>query len=329
MRTSTYPQHPDTNDNNDTTSNDTATRTVSGSNVSRSARHFVRAAIAAGALGAAAMLGTATAAPASAATGIAGWTEVGHYLEGSLGAGQGLATVNPPGGSSYTLYRGDASIPLGVYMEGWQHVGDPGSSRGYIFDAYQSGLSSPTSKMFRVTTPSGSSYEYTHQLVSGEEYNNSFDAISPDSQWLVAGEWDTMSHLQIYPTPILNGQTPATGGSLSISGYIQLDHQINDIQGCDFVNATKLLCASDDSSQSLFPDQKPLIEVDLAHALDGNDVAGHVTDLGPIPQANSICSGTFEAEGVDYDPATGIFRVEVVQPSICIVATTVYEYKAN
>ena len=266
---------------------------------------------------------------AHAATGIAGWTQVTHYLENSLTAGQGVATVDPPGAASYQLYRGDASIPLGVRIEGWNHVGDPGSSAGYVFDAYQSGSSSPTSKMFRVTTPSGSAYEYTHTLLPGEEYNNSFVAVSPDTQWMIAGEWDTMSHLQIYPTPILNPQTAPNGGSLALSGYIQLDHQVADVQGCDFVTATRLICASDDSSQSLFPDPKPLLEVDLAQALTGGDVTGHVIDLGPIPQTNSICSGSFEAEGLDYDPATGILRVEIVQPGICVVATTVYEYKAS
>ena len=266
---------------------------------------------------------------AHAATGIAGWTQVTHYLESSLSADEGVATVNPPGGSAYELYRGVASVPLGVLAEGWNHVGDPDSANGYIFDAFQSGASSPTSKMFRVTTPSGSIYEYTHDLVSGEQYNNSFDAVSPDAQWMVAGEWGTMSHLQIYPTPILNPQTPATGGSLALSGYIQLDHQVNDVQGCDFVSATKLICASDDSSQSLFPDAKPLLEVDLPNALGGGDVTGHVTDLGPIPQTNSICSGSFESEGVDYDPASGILRVEIIQPGVCAVATTVYEYKAS
>jgi hypothetical protein len=183
--------------------------------------------------------------------------------------------------------------------------------------------------MFRVTTPSGATYEYTHTLVSGEEYNNSFDAVSPDTQWMIAGEWDTMTHFQVYPTPILNAATSATGGTLNLSGYIQLDHAVADIQSCDFVTATKLICASDDNSGALFADQKPLLEVDLAHAPTGGDVAGHVIDLGPIPQANSICSGGFEAEGVDYDQSTGVLRVEIIQPGICEVATTVYEYKQN
>ncbi|HXR71443.1 hypothetical protein [Actinocrinis sp.] len=287
------------------------------------------AASAAGLLGAVLPASAAHAATRPTVAAVSGWTQVTHYLESSLSADEGVATVNPPGGSAYQLFRGVASVPISVLMEGYNHVGDPDSVNGYIFDAFQSGASAPSSKMFRVTTPSGSTYEYTHSLVSGEQYNNSFDAVSPDTQWMVAGEWGTMSHLQVYPTPILNPQTPATGGSLALSGYIQLDHPVNDIQGCDFVTATKLICASDDGSQSLFPDQKPLLEVDLSHALSSGDVAGHVTDLGPIPQTNSICSGSFESEGVDYDPASAILRVEIIQPSVCAAATTVYEYKAS
>jgi hypothetical protein len=145
---------------------------------------------------------------------------------------------------------------------------------------------------------------------------------------MVSGEWGTMSHLQVYPTPLLNPATSATGGSLELSGYIQLDHQVNDIQGCDFVTSTKLICASDDSSESLFPNAKPLLEVDLSAALSDGSVSGHVVDLGSIPQS-SICSGTFEAEGVDYDPSTGILRVEIIQPSVCEVATSVIEFKQS
>jgi hypothetical protein len=59
--------------------------------------------------------------------------------------------------------------------------------------------------------------------------------------------------------------------------------------------------------------------------LDGASVPGHVIDLGSIPQ-ESTCSGTFEAEGVDYAVATGTLRVEIIQPGSCILHTTVYEY---
>ena len=143
---------------------------------------------------------------------------------------------------------------------------------------------------------------------------------------MVSGEWGNGSHLQIYPTPLLNSSPPATGGALDLAGYLQLDHQVNDIQSCDFLTATALICASDDSSQTLFSNAKPLLEITLPGPLTGQTVTGHVIDLGSIPQS-SICSGSFEAEGVDYDTATGILRVEIIQPSVCEVATTVYEYK--
>jgi hypothetical protein len=263
-----------------------------------------------------------------ASTGISGWTETDASLEGTLGAGEGVATVDPLGGSPYILYRGISSIPVGLAAAGWTHVGDPDSADGYIIDAYQNTNASSNEKMFLVTTPSGTTYQYVHTLVSGELYNNSFDAISPDTQWMVSGEWGTMSHLQIYPTPLLNPTTSQVGGTLDLAGYIQLDHQVNDVQGCDFVTATKLLCASDDSTETLFSNDKPLLEVDLTAPLNGTTVTGHVVDLGSIPE-ESICSGTFEDEGVDYDPSTGILRLEMIQPSVCEVVTTVYEYKQS
>jgi hypothetical protein len=257
-------------------------------------------------------------------SGIAHWRKIGSYDENSLNAGEGVATVARQGHGSYLLYRGLTSIPKSLAVEGWGHIGDPDSADGYIVDAYQ-GPGSGHSKMFLVTKPSGQTVQYVHTLVAGELYNNSFDAISPGAQWMVAGEWGTMSHLQIYPTPLLNHRTSPRGGALRLAGYIKLDHNVNDIQGCDFTTRTTLICASDDDSRQLFVNEKPLLEIDLTHALRGTTVAGHVVDLGSIPQ-QSTCSGTFEAEGVDYDVASGILRVEIIQPGSCVLHTTVYEY---
>jgi hypothetical protein len=259
------------------------------------------------------------------ARGIAGWRLAGSYDESSLTAGEGVATVTRPGGHGrYELYRGIVTIPKNLAAEGWTHIGDPDSMNGDIIDAYQ-GPSSGHSKMFLVTEPSGRTVQYVHTLVKGEIYNNSFDAISPGAQWLVAGEWNTMSHLQIYPAPLLNRRTSPSGGALHLVGYIKLDHKINDIQGCDFTTRTTLICVSDDDSRTLFANEKPLLEIELAHALNGDSVKGHVVDLGPIPQ-RSTCTGTFEAEGVDFDVATGILRVEVVAPGKCVLTTKIYEY---
>jgi hypothetical protein len=261
------------------------------------------------------------------ATGIAHWRKLGSYTENTLYAGEGVATVTRADHRSSELYRGLLSVPKSLAAEGWTHIGDPDSVDGDIIDAYQ-WSSSDHAKMFLVTTPSGATYQYVHPLVAGELYNNSFDAISPGAQWMVAGEWGTMSHLQVYPTPLLNHATPARGGPLHLAGYIRLDHRVNDIQGCDFIDRTTLICASDDDSRTLFANEKPLLEVELPRPLRGGNVKGHVVDLGSIPQ-HSTCAGTFEAEGVDYDVTTGILRVEIIQPGSCILKTTVYRYAAT
>jgi hypothetical protein len=202
-----------------------------------------------------------------------------------------------------------------------------------VIDAYQ-GSSSGTKKMYLVTTPSGATRQYAHTLVAGELYNNSFDAISPDTQWMVSGEWGALSHLQVYPAPYLNTATSPNGGALSLSGSISLSTPVDNVQGCDFVTATTLVCASDDASKSIFANAFPLLKISLAAplaggtALAGGSVAGTVTDLGSIP-TSSLCSGTFEPEGVDYDTAAGLLRVEITQPGVCEAATTVYEFRRS
>ena len=146
-------------------------------------------------------------AQASAGTHIAaalnGWTQVSDTTEFTPTNNEGVATVNPPGGNPYQYYVGTLSVPADLAAESWTHIGDPDSSQGYIFNDFQYGGSNPTSKLFRVTTPSGAHYDYTHTLVSGEEMNNSWVAVSPDSQWMVNGEWDTMNRFLVFPTPIL------------------------------------------------------------------------------------------------------------------------------
>ncbi|WP_212911821.1 hypothetical protein [Streptomyces sp. TS71-3] len=258
---------------------------------------------------------------AAASADTQGWVQTGSSSVDSLSGGEGLATRD----DGSLLYRGLGTIPLDLRVQGWNHVGDPDISRGYVFDAYQ-GPDDATSKMFAVTTPAGTRYTYVHPLDTGEKLNNSFATVSADSQWMVSGEWGDQDSLQLFPAPLLNPATPATGGTLPQAGRITLDHPVRDIQGCDFVTDTQLICSSDDAGTDLWPDQRPLLQVDLPHAPDGTPVTAHVTDLGPLPQ-KSACTGTFETEGVDYDTRSGTLRAQVVPPSVCKVATTVYEYR--
>ncbi|MET9493836.1 hypothetical protein [Streptomyces sp. NPDC006552] len=249
---------------------------------------------------------SATAAPA--------WTETGTTTVNSLTGGQGLASRAD--GSLVT--RGLASVPLALRIAGWSHVGDPDVAGGYTFDAYQGG-DDAKKKMFAATGPDGKRTTYEHALDQDELLNNSFASVSPDGQWLVSGEWGAMNRLQVFPTPVLNPAAPAPGANLPQAGQITLDRGVENIQGCDFTDATHLLCSSDDAA-------KEVLEVALDRPLDGNPVAGHVTTAFAIPQ-RSVCSGSFEAEGIDYDAARGTLRVAVVPPSPCLVTTALVAYK--
>lgn len=63
---------------------------------------------------------------------------------------------------------------------------------------------------------------------------------------------------------------------------------------------------------------KPLLQIDLSAEPGSADVTGHVTALRQLPLRSS-CSGTFEAEGIDYDRRTGTLRVIVVSPGFCVL----------
>jgi hypothetical protein len=243
-----------------------------------------------------------------------GWVANGSTSVPSLTGGEGVATRS----DGTVLTRGLGSIPITERFEGWNHVGDPDIHDGYVFDAYQGG-DDATSKMYAVTTPGGRQYEYVHPLDPGELLNNSFAAVSPDGQWVVSGEWGEMNRLQVFPTPLLNPSTPAAGGALAQAGQISLNQTVDNIQGCDFVTGTRLLCSSDDAN-------KDVIQVDLPHPLDGTPVTGRVTTLFQLPR-ESTCSGTFETEGIDYDARARILRVEIVAPGACDATTTIYSYR--
>ncbi|MEW2133843.1 hypothetical protein [Streptomyces sp. NPDC005435] len=251
--------------------------------------------------------------PASAAD---TWTETGSDRADPLTESQGLASVEIPANSP-NRYTGIGTIPLGLSTRGWNHVGDPDASyNGYYIEPYQ--RDSGNSKMYRVQAPGGAWSEYVHTLAPGEAINNSWDAISPDGQWMLSGEWGTMNRLLVFPTPGINAST-SPSADLPLASTVQLDHAVRDVQGCDFSGPTTLLCSSDDPEGSLFGITKPLLQIDLSAQPNGSgNVSGHVTALRQLPLRSS-CSGNFEAEGIDYDRRTGILRVIVVSPGFCVL----------
>ncbi|WP_406369255.1 hypothetical protein OG788_04950 [Streptomyces sp. NBC_00647] len=260
----------------------------------------------------AAVLSVATGTPASAAD---TWNEVGTDRADPLTESQGLTSVEVPAGSP-NHYTGIGTIPTGVSSRGWNHIGDPDASyNGYYIEPYQS--DSGGSKMFRVQAPGGAWSEYVHALSAGEALNNSFVTITPNGSWMVSGEYGTMNRLLVFPTP---GVNPATSPAANLpqASTVNLDHAVRDVQGCDFVTATRLLCSSDDPAGTLFGMTKPLLQIDLSGEPNSSDVSGHVTALRQLPLRSS-CSGTFEAEGIDYDRRTGTLRVIVVSPGFCVL----------
>lgn len=241
------------------------------------------------------------------------WRTIGSDVARPLDESQGLAVVERPSGT-VVKYTGIGTIPSSVSSRGWNHVGDPGAGRGYYVEPYQ--RDDRGAKLFRVQAPDGTWAEYQHALESWEANNNSFAAVSPDGRWMVAGEWGTMSRLLVHPMPGIAHTNPAA--NLPYASAIRLDRPVRDVQGCDFVTATRLLCSSDDPAGALFGVTKPLLQVDLAAPVGSSDVVGTVTALGQLP-LQSGCSGTFEVEGIDYDERDGTLRVVVLSPSICLL----------
>lgn len=251
--------------------------------------------------------------PASAAD---TWTEAGSDRADALTESQGLTSVEVPAGAA-NRYTGIGTIPVGVSGRGWNHIGDPDASYdGHYIEPYQ--RDDGTTKMFRVQAPGGTWSEYVHTLGPGEARNNSWVAVTPGGQWMLAGEYGTMSRLLVFPTPGVNPGTSPSANLPQVS-TVRLDHAVRDVQGCDFVTGTRLLCSSDDPAGTLFGITKPLLQVDLSAEPNGTaDVTGHVTALRQLPLRSS-CSGTFETEGIDYDRRTGTLRVIVLSPGFCVL----------
>ncbi|MEU4144283.1 hypothetical protein [Streptomyces parvulus] len=261
-------------------------------------------------------LSAGLAGPAAAAPAAETWNEVGSDRADPLTESQGLASVEVPAGSP-NRYTGIGTIPLSLSTRGWNHVGDPDASYdGHYVEPYQ--RDDGNTKMYRVQAPDGKWAEYVHTLGPGEALNNSWSAVSPDGNWMLSGEWGTMNRLLVFPTP---GVNPSTSPSVNLPqvSTVRLDRPVRDVQGCDFLDATTLLCSSDDPEGTLFGMTKPLLRIDLSAAPSGAaDVTGRVTALRQLP-LRSACSGGFETEGIDYDRRTGTLRVIVVSPGFCVL----------
>jgi hypothetical protein len=233
---------------------------------------------------------------------------------------QGVATVtNASGNSSHLLFRGDQSVAPDLRAKGWDHVGDPDSWGGAVFDVYQRSGASITAKLFRVTTSDNKILDFEHPLVTTSIHelpNNSFAAVSPDGQWLVSGEWFDMERFLVFPTPTINPGSPPPGQDLQLHGTINFDRPVRNVQGAVFLDETTLLCSTDDGDQRgahpLWAGVlRPLLEVKLAAPLPDTSRPATVRCLGAIPSPVPGI-GPPEIEGIDFDAQTGDLRIVVV-----------------
>lgn len=241
------------------------------------------------------------------------WHSVSWKEVPAAAANQGVATVTSNSGLSHLVTRGSGSVSPALSAAGWSHIGDPGSRRGYVLDAYQA-HPGKRSKLFVLTTPTGHQSRWVHRDVRGEMINNSFAAITPSGQWFIGGEWGKVRRLLVYPMPQLNSAARTSRHNLPLSGVIALSKPVRNVQGCSFSSPTVLFCATNDPRTDLFPMPRQLLQITLAHKLDGHRTPGVARVLGSLPQ-HSPCPGTSEVEGIDVSGR----RLTVItnQPNVC------------
>jgi hypothetical protein len=233
---------------------------------------------------------------------------------------QGLATVRSPGeGAPRLVFRGDDSVAPELRAKGWDHIGDPDSWGGIIFDAYQWADDTAKSKLFRVTNPDTTTLDFEHALVRDgsieETYNNSFVAVSRDGQWLISGEWSEIDHFLVFPTPTINPAGPMSGEDLKLAGLLFLARPVRNVQGAVFLDETTLLCSTNDVNvvgrPPLWPVVRQLLRVTLTDPLPDMSRPATVECVGSLPYWR-LGIGDPEVEGIDFDPVTGDLRVVVV-----------------
>jgi hypothetical protein len=237
--------------------------------------------------------------------------------------------VTTPGGGSSLRYRGGSSVPGDLRAAGWDHIGDPGSSAGYIFDCFQG---HPDAKLYTVTDPSGRRSDFLHKLDAAidpsELPNNSFVAVAPSGQWMISGEWLTMRRFLVFPAPVLN-QTIAAGAELPLAAVVKLDQCVRNVQGAVFIDDRTIVCSTDDllPAQCGWPVPQQILQIELDAQLDGSDREGHVTCLVQVP-GGPPGVGESEVEGCDYDRQTGDLRVVLVpKPPLGQIFVVVYRYR--
>ena len=244
------------------------------------------------------------------------WTEIGSDRADPLTESQGLASVEVPAGSA-NRYTGIGTIPLSVSVRGWNHVGDPDATYGgYYVEPYQSdskGLEDVPGAGARRrlvgVRPCARPGRGPEQLLGRDHAGQPVDALGRvghhDPVPRLPDPGREREHLALRRSPPGVDRPPRPRRARRPGLRL---HRPDD--------PAVLL---DDPAGTLFGITKPLLQIDLSAQPNGaSDVTGHVTALRQLPLRSS-CSGSFEAEGVDYDRRSGTLRVIVVSPGFCVL----------
>jgi len=264
--------------------------------------------------GLAGAVAAAVVAPAVSSTGPAAsatpseWTLTSTSDNSTLAYNQGLAT-----GGGLLHGRGYLTIRPELAAEGWTHIGDQDIYRSETYDAYEN--LDAGRKLYAVTGRDGAVRRYYHRLAPGELANNSFVTVDPSGKYLVSGEWKVQKRLLVFANP----RAQRSGSQVPLVGQINLDQPLENVQSCDFVDATRLVCAVDKPRQAVY-------SVWLSRPLtSGTTVTGRVTHDFDVPK-HSACKGGYEVEGIDYDARRKLLSVGIIDPSPCLLNTKVFRY---
>ncbi len=227
----------------------------------------------------------------------------------------------------------EGSLPPDVVAElKVSHTGDLDVNDGTLVVPWENlelGPSNPPAKAWGVYDASTLQLEgwARHVLVPGETADNPWVTISPDGRWIVSGPYQPLDRLEVFPMPA----PPYADEPLVAT--IPLDQPGEAVQGCDFVNDTELVCASNDDGTG-----KQVFTLDLNAPLgpDGTGAtSAHLTYEGAAPQAapslaaplDSVCKSSGEVEGIDAHHVAGIGTiVRLLVIDRCVVTVHLYEH---
>lgn len=235
------------------------------------------------------------------------WSLISVSDHSTLAYNQGLAN-----GGGVLHGRGYATIRPELAAEGWTHIGDQDIYGGETYDAYEN--LDAGRKLYAVTGRGGTIRRYFHRLAAGEMANNSFVTVDPSGGYLVSGEWKVRERLLVFANP----RAQRNGSQVPLVGQINLDTPLENVQSCDFVDATRLVCAVDKPRQAVY-------SVRLSQPLTSGTTAGRVTRDFDVPK-RSACGGGYEVEGIDYDVHRKVLSVGIIDPSPCLLNTKVFRY---